>query len=148
MEFSGILADLYKMDFRNNYCIGRWILLKKPFVQSEHQTDDGVQPILPCVWVGWVFCAHTHMLIQMFLDEKAKLNYIKLLRLSWALMVWFVCTLKCTWKNRYIPKTGLIQCVLLPWFYGLSQLRTGKTWTGKMHIVFLLHMYFQQTQGS
>lgn len=64
---------------------------------------------------GEFFCAHTHMLIEMFLDEKAKLNDVKLLGLSWAHTMWSVCTLKCTWKNRYMPKAGLIQYVVL-WF--------------------------------
>lgn len=87
----------------------------KLFVQTEHQADDGVQPILPCSTWGEFFCAHTQMLIEMFLEEKAKLNDVKLLGLSWAHTMWYVCTLKCTWKNRYMPRAGLIQYVLL-WF--------------------------------
>lgn len=99
---------------------------------------------LVSTWGGFL-CSH--MLIQMFLEEKVKLNDVKLLWLSWALTMWFVCTLKCTWRNRYIPKSGLIHYVLSLWFYGLSQLSTVETWTEKnAHNVFTSHVFSTNTR--
>lgn len=56
LSCSRMLADLYKMDFGNNYCIEGQILLMKHFVQVEYQTADGVHPRLPCVHIRRFFC--------------------------------------------------------------------------------------------
>lgn len=123
LSCSRMLADLYKMDFGNNSCTERKILLIKHFVQVEYQTADEVHPILPCVHIRRFFFV---VLMQMLLDDKAKFNDVKFLCLSWALAVWcFNCIcacvskLTCTWKKGYILKAVLIQYVL-PCFYGLS----------------------------